>query len=88
MRYQDHCRRCEQALGKDWGVVHRWMDEFARTGGTMMGTHRVYRHHREGIEEVRAKWGDEAADAAELHVFDDFGFIPTKAELEEMFGMK
>jgi DNA-binding GntR family transcriptional regulator len=33
--------------------------------------HRRVRHHLAGIEEVRKRWGDEAAAAARLHVISD-----------------
>ncbi|MDI6839264.1 MAG: hypothetical protein QMD71_00140 [bacterium] len=33
--------------------------------------HRKFRHHKEGIEQVRKMWGDEAAKAAEIHIRTD-----------------
>ena len=72
--YKEHCADCLKELGNDWSVVHRWLDELF----IMLGEkHRDVRHHRKGIEEVRKKWGDEAARAAEIHISRDFfGFIP------------
>jgi hypothetical protein len=34
--------------------------------------HRSFRHNVNGVEEVRKKWGDEAAKAAEIHIKRDF----------------
>ena len=33
--------------------------------------HRKKRHHLKVIEEVRALWGDEAAEAARTHIISD-----------------
>lgn len=87
MDYKQHCDRCQEQLGKPWYVIHRWLDEHARKSGLQQGRHRVYRHHKEGVELVRSKWGDDAAKAAELHIMDDFGYIPSQKELEDKFGM-
>lgn len=82
MRYKEHCKECQEKLGKDWSIVHRWLDEFA---GQDLGNHRVFRHHKEGIEEVRKMWGDEAMEAAKLHVVADMAYIPTKDEMDRSF---
>ena len=90
--FKEHCKECEEALGKPWDVVHRWLDEFAHL--TFPSPfHRIYRHHREGVEEVRCKWGDEAAKAAELHILSDFKYaglchVPDKDEVTEMLGVE
>jgi len=87
MNYKEHCKECEEKLGKQWNVVHRWLDELAKIYWPWMG-HRVHRHHIEGVEEVRKKWGDEAAEAAKLHIRADFnGHLPSKKEVEIMFGV-
>jgi hypothetical protein len=70
--YKEHCRDCQERLGRDWSVVHRWLDEFfARMG--YHERHRDIRHHLKGIEEARARWGDQAAEAARIHIEKDFG---------------
>lgn len=90
MKFIEHCKECQVALGKPWDVVHRWLDEFApRTFPDPF--HRVYRHHKEGVAEVRMKWGEEAARAAEMHILSDFRslglcHIPDKDEVMEMLG--
>lgn len=79
--YKEHCVECQQKLGKDWSVVHRWLDEFfAKMGFDVR--HRDIRHHEKGIDEVRRMWGDQAAQAARLHVATDFGGWVPKDEIE------
>lgn len=78
--FKDHCKECEEKLGKPFDVVHRWLDEYAKLYFPST-IHRAMRHHIAGVEEVRHKWGDEAAKAAELHILADMkdegvNFIP------------
>ena len=57
-------------LGKPFGEVHRWLDEFA--GKPPYGMrHRKKRHHEAGVEEVRRQWGEQAAAAARQHIISD-----------------
>jgi len=84
--FKEHCDDCVKELGKPYKEVHLWLDEFFRKVGPK---HRSIRHHEEGIEEVRKKWGDEAAKAAEIHIRSDcYGNIPTRrqAEMFSLFG--
>ena len=84
--YKTHCRDCKEALGKDFAVVHRWLDELF---GVLGPKHRSARHHKDGVEKVRQMWGDEAAKAAEIHIRRDFiGHLPTVDEAHQwtMFG--
>ena len=79
--YKEHCKECKEKLGKDWSVVHRWLDEFFINMGCNE-KHRDIRHHQKGIEQARIKWGDQAAEAAKLHIMTDFnGWVP-KDEIE------
>jgi len=74
MKYQEHCKRAEEKFGKPWYVVHRWLDEFAKQD---LSNHRRARHHKDGINEVKNLWGEEAAKVAEQHIMDDMGgFVP------------
>jgi len=82
--WKEHARDCEEQLGKDWVVVHQWLDELASIYWTSK-LHRLYRHHKEGVEEVRQKWGDEAATAAEIHILKDEGNIPSEAEIHAKY---
>jgi hypothetical protein len=86
--FKEHVKDCEEALGKGhgWEVVHHWLDEFAKIYWPWMG-HRVHRHHKEGIEIVRSKWGDEAAKAGEIHILKDEGNISTLDEIAKKYGV-
>ena len=70
MAYIDeHCQDCVETLGEKFREVHAYLDEFAKNKGYK---HRIERHHREGVEEIREKWGDRAAEAAEIHIKRDW----------------
>ena len=73
--FDQHCKECEEKLGCEWMMVHRWLDEFFPK--FFNEKHRDIRHHEVGIEQVRKMWGDEAAQAARLHIATDFfGWVP------------
>jgi len=82
VKYQEHCKRTKEEFGKDWCVVHRWLDEFAKND---LANHRRARHHAEGIAEVRKLWGEEAELAAIMHVTDDCGFVPNAKWYDEFW---
>lgn len=68
--FTQHCAETTAVLGKPFEEVHRWLDEFA--GKPPYGMrHRKLRHHLAGIEQVRKLWGDQAAEAARLHIIAD-----------------
>lgn len=68
--FENHCRQCEKEIGEAFPEVHLWLDAFF--GQEPYGTrHRHVRHHLGGIAEVRKKWGDRAAKAAEIHIRQD-----------------
>jgi hypothetical protein len=68
--FTQHCAETTAALGKPFAEVHRWLDEFA--GKPPYGMrHRRLRHHGAGVEEARKRWGEEAAQAARLHIIAD-----------------
>ena len=70
MSFEEHCRECKERLGKPFGEVHHWLDEFAFSVQYGM-RHRRVRHHRAGIEEARRLFGDNGAEAATLHILAD-----------------
>jgi hypothetical protein len=88
MRFEHHCRRCNDLLGSPFREVNLWMDQLAWVqgdedcGGVRFDPgHRKHRHHMAGVEQVRAMWGDRAAQAAALHILDDlYGAGPHGAE--------
>ena len=73
-----HCSDCIAALGKPYKEVHVFLDQYFKTLGPEK--HREELHHINGIAMVRAKFGDEAARAAEIHIREDFfGLLPEDA---------
>lgn len=80
MRFDDHCNECTEKLGKPFDEVHHWLDEFAKTEGW---THRKHRHHKEGVDEAKKLFGEDAGKAAEMHVrLDCNGELPNKTDWE------
>ena len=53
--FDEHCAESITLIGKPFGDVHRWLDEFAGKPPYEM-KHRRIRHHKAGIEEVRRLW--------------------------------
>ena len=79
--FEEHCRDCVKELGEPFEKVHLWLDAY----WTVLGPkHRSVRHHSRGVEEIRVKWGDRAARAAEIHIIKDcYGKpVPTEAEMQ------
>ena len=72
MNRKAHCEDCIKALGEPFEQVHKWMDGLFDYR-TKQLRHRIFRHNRKGIEEVRKMWGDKAAEAARRHIIVDFG---------------
>ena len=77
-KFEDHCKDTLARLGKSFNEVHSYLDQWHSKFG---GKHRFMLHHLEGVEEVRNKFGDEAAKAAECHIkLDCMGRIPKKSD--------
>ena len=68
MKLESHCETSLKLFHDEFRDVHLWLDEFFATLGAR---HRRKRHHQKGIDEVRNRWGDKAADAARQHIIDD-----------------
>ena len=68
--FVQHCEQSRRLFGKAFEEVHLWLDAFAFKPPHGM-RHRKIRHHQAGVEEVRRKWGDQAAAAARQHVVSD-----------------
>lgn len=72
-----HKKDCSKWLGSDFEEVHLWMDEFFTRYGS---EHRRMRHHREGIEQARGKFGERGAEAATIHILRDCRNIPSEQD--------
>ena len=80
-----HCEDCVRELGEPFDYVHAWLDGTACVNGKLNVYHRRARHHKEGVEEVRKKWGDRAAEAAIIHIKRDEGTVPTRAQMNKRY---
>jgi hypothetical protein len=86
--FEQHCKDCEREFGveKRYEQIHRWLDELQSIYGPY---HRVFRHNTKGVEMVRAKWGDQAAKAAEIHIRRDCnGKLLTPEEFRDHYGIR
>jgi hypothetical protein len=68
MKLTEHCAESVSRYGKPFKQVHLWLDAFYASIGAH---HRRKRHHLAGIEDVRLKWGDQAAEVARRHIISD-----------------
>ena len=69
-----HCKDCSERLGNPWNEVHEYLDGLF-DWRTNLINHRVERHHAVGVEYCREQWGDEAAQAARIHIQRDFDIL-------------
>jgi len=63
-----------ERLGKPFNEVHKYLDGLFDYK-TKLLIHRIERHHMGGVEYCRSMWGDEAAQAAKIHIQRDFGLL-------------
>jgi hypothetical protein len=75
-----HKLDCLHWLGTDFENVHVWLDEYMSTAGAR---HRKFRHHREGIEQARTLFGQQADLAATIHILRDCRNIPKMQDYED-----
>lgn len=68
MKLDEHEQASIRVFGQPYTEVHLFLDEYFTTLGAR---HRRVRHHLQGIEEVRRRWGVDAASVARLHIIDD-----------------
>lgn len=83
---KQHCHDCVMELGEGFENVHEWLDELQPVYGPM---HRPFRHHSDAVEQIRRRWGDRAAMAAQIHIRKDCGgVIPSQADYREKWNIK
>ncbi len=82
MRLEEHCERSLKLFGKEYKEIHLWLDEFSsKYPKAERYKHRKYRHHKEGVEEVRIIFGDIGALVAEDHIrSDNDGMLPYRTD--------
>lgn len=83
MLIPEHERHGLSVLGNPFTEIHEWMDQYYEVVDNV--AHRVVLHHRYGIELGVSLFGESARRALELHIEDDFEFIPgTPDEVAQM----
>ena len=75
-----HIEDCKRFLGQGYEEVNYWLDEFAEVDGVFHSDHRNKRHHLVGLEELRAKFGEQAVRAGIVHIMKDLEGIPKDSE--------
>jgi hypothetical protein len=78
MHIKEHEEHCLKVLGSPFTEIHEWMDQYYKIIDNV--AHRVVLHHQYGIELGVSLFGESAKKALELHVEDDFEFIPDTPE--------
>ncbi|WP_144004875.1 DUF6915 family protein [Solidesulfovibrio fructosivorans] len=78
MHIKEHEEHCLKVLGSSFTEIHEWMDQYYEVIDNV--AHRVVLHHQYGIELGVSLFGEPARKALELHVVDDFEFIPDTPE--------
>ncbi len=81
---EQHSEDCYNILGQHWIEVHQWLDEFAKIYFPYQ-IHRIHRHHKEGVEECRKKFGNDASKAAMIHILTDEGEILSEIEMRKKY---
>ncbi len=89
MDREHHARTCEGALGHPYHEVHDFLDQYSKR---FPREHRKAYHHRQGLRLIADRFGLEAVEAAEMHIFEDVGFIPDdhthfSTDNEELIGI-
>lgn len=78
MYITEHESQSLKVLGRPFTEIHEWIDQYYKMVDNV--AHRVVLHHRNGIELGVTLFGESARKALELHVRDDFEFIPDTPE--------
>lgn len=67
--------------GREYPEVHKLLDQFAHfPHAEFLEHHRQFLHHKEGVEYIRKRWGEEAALAAKHHILADCENLPDAAD--------
>jgi hypothetical protein len=89
---QYHLSQDRKHLGKEFNEVHRILDQFSHYPNmAFLMRHRKFMHHEEGVEYIRMRFGDLAAESAIQHIKDDCnGYVPKATDYYDgtvdMFG--
>ena len=75
MKLEDHMKSTLLKIGEEHKDVHRALDDYFVEFRSSL--HWVILHHQLGIEKMVERFGESCRAAAEIHIKDDFGFVPT-----------
>jgi hypothetical protein len=77
---EEHMARDMHFLGQKFPEVHKTLDQFAHYPNMeFLMRHRKFLHHEEGVEYIRMRYGDLAAESAIQHIKDDCNDYVPKA---------
>lgn len=84
--FMEHVEDCEILLGKSWRKVHKWLDAYTKKYPINVygDHHRKFRHHKEGVRQIKEMWGFEAEQAAIIHIVRDMNWLRLKKSLHKM----
>lgn len=73
-KIKDHKKDCNRYLGKDYGEVHEFLDQYAEYFPIefSLDYHRSFLHNDYGLEIIRSRWGNKARIAGLIHLFRDY----------------
>jgi len=74
MQLKDHMQSTLSQLGNEFQELHVALDNYYMTFRSSL--HWVILHHQLGIEKMVEQFGESCRAAAEIHIKDDFGFVP------------
>lgn len=75
MQLKDHMLSTLEKLGYEFQELHIALDDYYMIFRSSL--HWVILHHKLGIEKMVERFGESCRTAAETHIKDDFGFVPT-----------
>lgn len=84
---REHRKDCEILLGKPYGNVHAFLDQYAEAFfvGVFDDYHRSFLHNSAGLAVIEAECGKEARTAAEIHLVRDYtGIHIAQGKIESM----
>ncbi|WP_338667344.1 hypothetical protein [Pseudodesulfovibrio methanolicus] len=74
MILEDHMQSTREKLGNEFEELHIAIDDYYMEFRSSL--HWVILHHQLGIEKMVERFGESCRSAAEVHITDDFGFVP------------
>lgn len=75
MKIEDHMESTLMKIGEEHKDVHQALDDYFFEFRSSL--HWVILHHQLGIEKMVERFGGRARRAAEIHIEDDLGFVPS-----------